>query len=385
MKKILKWAGFGFLGISFLILFFSASSNWTRLLFVAETACVIFVYRKLVQHWVTKGWSALVSQASSVTVCYVAWCIVASFSIGSSLKSDKPTEQVASASEPAAIAPANSQAKKADDHYLVGVAKPYTVAKDDDGQDNRKAKFHIVAPDAISKADRAATVKKAAMELAPGKLVKVVFLAFDQSVVGSGNNLASANYFADGCGFSGRECDGKEWEIQATDAQVSAEQLTISREWENNKKRFTDKTGNIDEQKLTRFLAKKLGTTAEKISLPFISDLKPVNAYSSADDEAAAKTRMAEKATALEARKKSIEAQFSPWDGAHRSLERVIKEKMNDPSSYEHSATQYFDMGDHLIVNTEYRGKNSYGGVVKGFTKAKVGLDGEVIEILESR
>ncbi|MFA5777311.1 MAG: hypothetical protein WC906_02650, partial [Parcubacteria group bacterium] len=83
------------------------------------------------------------------------------------------------------------------------------------------------------------------------------------------------------------------------------------------------------------------------------------------------------------ARKEVIEKQFSSWDGAHIKLSRLIKDSMNDPDSYEHVETKYWDMKDHLIVNATFRGKNAFGGVVKNTVKAKISLDGENIEILE--
>lgn len=86
---------------------------------------------------------------------------------------------------------------------------------------------------------------------------------------------------------------------------------------------------------------------------------------------------------AAEARKKRIEQQFSAWDGSHNNLERVIKKAMNDPDSYEHDETVYWDMGDHLVVKTTYRGKNAFGGVVRNFVKAKVSLDGDILQILD--
>lgn len=86
---------------------------------------------------------------------------------------------------------------------------------------------------------------------------------------------------------------------------------------------------------------------------------------------------------AAEARKKRIELQFSAWDGSHNNLERVIKKAMNDPDSYEHDETVYWDMGDHLVVKTTYRGKNAFGGVVRNFVKAKVSLDGDILQILD--
>ena len=82
-------------------------------------------------------------------------------------------------------------------------------------------------------------------------------------------------------------------------------------------------------------------------------------------------------------RKKKIESQFSAWDGFHRNLERVIKESMNDPGSYDHAKTVYWDMGDHLVVRTTFRGKNAFGGIVKNSVKAKVSLDGQVLQIME--
>lgn len=88
------------------------------------------------------------------------------------------------------------------------------------------------------------------------------------------------------------------------------------------------------------------------------------------EDEAKARTEM-------------IEKQFSAWDGSHIKLSRMIKNSMNDPDSYEHAETKYWDMKDHLIVTTTFRGKNAFGGVVKNTVTAKVSLDGENVEILE--
>lgn len=83
------------------------------------------------------------------------------------------------------------------------------------------------------------------------------------------------------------------------------------------------------------------------------------------------------------ARKKRLEGGFSAWDGSHSGLTKVIKESMNDPKSYEHVDTKYWDMGDHLIVTTTFRGKNAFGGVVKNWIKAKTNLDGNVLEVIE--
>jgi hypothetical protein len=85
----------------------------------------------------------------------------------------------------------------------------------------------------------------------------------------------------------------------------------------------------------------------------------------------------------LEERKEKIEKQFSAWDGSHINLTKVIKKAMNDPKSYDHVETVYWDMGDHLVVRTTFRGKNVFGGVVKNTVKAKVSDNGDVLEIIE--
>lgn len=87
----------------------------------------------------------------------------------------------------------------------------------------------------------------------------------------------------------------------------------------------------------------------------------------------------------MKKRKDLIEKQFSGWDGSHRALEKAIRNAMNDPNSFEHVETLYLDLDDHLIVTTKYRGKNAFGGMVPGMVKAKVSLDGQILEILEQK
>lgn len=85
----------------------------------------------------------------------------------------------------------------------------------------------------------------------------------------------------------------------------------------------------------------------------------------------------------VKTRQDRIEAQFSAWDGSHRNLTEVIKDTMNDPNSFEHDKTLYWDKGDYLLVQTTFRGKNVFGGVVKNTVTAKVDLDGKVLEIIK--
>jgi len=112
---------------------------------------------------------------------------------------------------------------------------------------------------------------------------------------------------------------------------------------------------------------------------------KKFDYYSSKLKEKQAQQRHKAKRKRLAAeRKKKIEMQFSVWDGSHRNLERFIKMTMNDPDSYDHVKTAYWDMGDYLIVKTTFRGKNAFGGVVVNWVKAKVDLDGNIINIMET-
>jgi len=77
---------------------------------------------------------------------------------------------------------------------------------------------------------------------------------------------------------------------------------------------------------------------------------------------------------------------FSPWNGSHMALRDLVKSNMNDPDSFDHVETIYFDKQDHLIVNMTYRGKNAFGGVVREFVKAKVDINScVVLDILEHR
>ena len=85
--------------------------------------------------------------------------------------------------------------------------------------------------------------------------------------------------------------------------------------------------------------------------------------------------------TPEEIRKDKIEEQFSAWDGSHKEITELIKASMNDPGSYEHVSTVYWDRGDHLIVKTTYRGTNAFGGVVTNTFEGRVDLQPTMEEI----
>lgn len=136
------------------------------------------------------------------------------------------------------------------------------------------------------------------------------------------------------------------------------------------------KTSFINHEEINKLFLKKLQENADQRSV-YISELEELRKK---EKEEAEKKKLEDKARA---RKEMIEKQFSFIDGSHKKLTKLIKNSMNDPNSYEHVETKYWDMKDHLIVITTFRGKNVFGGVVKSTVKAKVSLDGESIEILE--
>ena len=84
-----------------------------------------------------------------------------------------------------------------------------------------------------------------------------------------------------------------------------------------------------------------------------------------------------------EERQALIKKQFSGWDGSHRGLEKLIKESMNDPDSYEHVETRFGDQGDHLLVSCKFRGKNAFNATVTNSVTAKVDFNGNVLQIVE--
>lgn len=79
-------------------------------------------------------------------------------------------------------------------------------------------------------------------------------------------------------------------------------------------------------------------------------------------------------------RAEKIKAQFSGWDGSHINLTKVIKEKMNDPASYEHIETRFEDKDEYVLVVTKFRGNNEYGGKVINLMFAQVTSNGDVLE-----
>lgn len=85
------------------------------------------------------------------------------------------------------------------------------------------------------------------------------------------------------------------------------------------------------------------------------------------------------------ARIKRIEQGFSAWSGEHRKLTELLKSSLKDPDSYEHEKTIYVDKGSYLVVITTYRAKNSFGALDLGMITAKTSIDGDVLEVINTK
>ena len=79
---------------------------------------------------------------------------------------------------------------------------------------------------------------------------------------------------------------------------------------------------------------------------------------------------------AFNKRKQTIENQFSAWDGAHRPLEKAIKNSLADPDSYQHIETKRNVQNDTIYVETTFRAKNAFGGYVVNKAKGAYSLTG---------
>ena len=100
-------------------------------------------------------------------------------------------------------------------------------------------------------------------------------------------------------------------------------------------------------------------------------------------DNSEYKTKHDELQTILE-RQQIISAQFSGEDGAHRKLEKLIKFKIKDVSTYKHLETKYVENDDNtLTITTTFYGKKSNSGkITKNTVTAIVDSNGNPIRIV---
>jgi len=103
-----------------------------------------------------------------------------------------------------------------------------------------------------------------------------------------------------------------------------------------------------------------------------------------ADLKAEGKRNADAQAKRKEQTEKFKESCLSGWDGSCPPLVDYLKKNLKDPDSYEHIETGFWNMGDHAVVMTKYRAKNSFGGYMVGYIKAKVTWNCEMLEVTDA-
>ncbi|MEP4091782.1 hypothetical protein [Reichenbachiella sp.] len=56
---------------------------------------------------------------------------------------------------------------------------------------------------------------------------------------------------------------------------------------------------------------------------------------------------------------------FNTYDGSFYMLNRYVKDRMNDPDSFEHIQTRYVEYDDYIQAYVSFRGRNGFGALVK--------------------
>lgn len=81
-------------------------------------------------------------------------------------------------------------------------------------------------------------------------------------------------------------------------------------------------------------------------------------------------------------RRKLVESQFG-WDGSHFQLVQLVKKTMHDPSSFEHVETGFRDDITSIFIEMKYRGKNGFGALRTETQKARIDMEGNVLEVFK--
>ncbi|HBV85743.1 MAG TPA: hypothetical protein DEF42_03590 [Desulfosporosinus sp.] len=149
----------------------------------------------------------------------------------------------------------------------------------------------------------------------------------------------------------------------------------------------------FNEQQLKQFAEikekyKKL-SNAEVVDIS--ADFARLSNEEATEEKRKAEAKAAEEKAAAEAKaiadaqadyKAWVDGQFSAWDGSNRHLVSLLKDNLNDPKSFDHVETVYWDKGDHLIIKMTYRAKNGFGGLVLQNVTGKSDYKTQTISII---
>jgi len=79
-----------------------------------------------------------------------------------------------------------------------------------------------------------------------------------------------------------------------------------------------------------------------------------------------------------------IDIQFNVFNRRHEKLCKYIESKLVDPSSFEEIESKYIDQGNQIVVIVEYTAKNGFGVRTRNYCKARVDINGDILEIIEN-
>ena len=135
-----------------------------------------------------------------------------------------------------------------------------------------RRRIHILAPTALTREDRIATLVDAAGRIHRRDypaFIAAFLVGFESQgkALAVGDVIAMGNYASDGCGVSGDDCTGEIWtEMRASDVTFTSEQEAIRQAWFTHEGEFLDANGLPDDTRLVGFLAQKFETTVDHIN-----------------------------------------------------------------------------------------------------------------------
>ena len=241
-----------------------------------------------------------------------------------------------------------------------------------------RRKIFVMAPTAITKEDRIATIMEAAVRVSQ-KHHSLFVAAHMLPYESSNNSIARIDYAPDGCGVSGEDCTGEVWtDAHSSDKQFTEEEVEVGKAWYKHKdefKEFDKGLGfeTINETRLKEFLARKFNTTPEHITEQIANTFFIYPGKIALPDQLRQRDKLPKKEKkALEKAAEQVYEKrrgwhcLSSWDGSHPQFKNDVKARLNDPDSFKHDITRVGSnqKGKHQI-RMVFRARNALGGVVK--------------------
>lgn len=224
-------------------------------------------------------------------------------------------------------------------------------------------------------------IAREAREKARLETITAEFAANREKILGDLETAISAKNVSQAKSLFDRyQADVKDKELLILGAKYKEMSAEIQRESQIEALVKQSKTLKVDQYAEAISIYKELAA----LDPQNVSYKKNLDRFTKAKADSEERTRKAEAAAAAAAqREKKIESQFSAWDGSHRTFERMIKNAMNDPDSYDHVKTQYKDLDSKIRVYATFRGKNGFGGMVVNTKVADFDLDGNFLREVE--